>query len=109
MGGGSVTRRGGEGVQSSRKLGDEERIPPPKLTIRDRLPKSKALAMLAVWRWFGRFLIAELMPNKIQRLENGLNPAFWTVKKRLITPRKTPTFLEPFSYVEPLDLTRFQF
>ena len=28
-----------------------------------RLPKSKALAMLAVWSWFDRFLIGELMPN----------------------------------------------
>ena len=97
------------GCKAPENFGMRSGFRPPKLTIRDRLPKSKALAMLAVWRWFGRFLIGELMPNKIQRLENGLNPAFWTVKKRSITPRKTPTFLEPFSYVEPLDLTRFQF
>ena len=59
---------------SHQKVWGKERSAPLKLQIRDRLPKSKALAMLAVWRWFGRLLIGELMPNIIQRLENGLNP-----------------------------------
>ena len=98
----TVTNRAGK-VRRTRKFEEKERSAPLKLPIRDRLPKSKALAMLAVWRWSGRFLVGELMPNTIQRLENGLNPGILQSKSARQTPEKLSASLRSFwCVVQPI-------